>query len=81
MNQGDIRVLYEYTKHDLLHLYVIAITEPRMWLEMSSEAAIPLQLNVGQSRDQIIPVVRFMGCIVKYHLCSCQYRTKYLETE
>lgn len=62
-------------------LYVIAIAEPRMWLEMSSKAAIPLQLNVGQSRDRIIPVVRFMGCIVKYHLCSCQYGTKYLETE
>ena len=48
VNQADIKVLHEYTKCDLLHLCVIAVTEPRMWLEMSSKAAIPLQLNVGQ---------------------------------
>lgn len=54
---------------------------PGCGCRQNSKAVTPLQLNLGQAGGKDISVVCFMGCIVKYHLDSCQYITKYLKTK
>lgn len=64
--------MYENTKRDQLRMHVVAVSEPRMWLQMNSKAAIPLQLNVGQSRgkDHLCCVLYGLYCQISFVFLS-----------